>query len=121
MFARVKKFKNKDGSTRSYLCLVENVYDKKTKRVRQKNIASLGRVKDLATNTVVDRLIESLARYANHTRIQNKAKRAFPEIDKQYGLTLLFRRLWKDGGLQATLKKYLGQGGETRDVLVASY
>ena len=37
MYVRTKTFKNKDGSTRTYLYLVESVYNKG--KVTQKNVA----------------------------------------------------------------------------------
>ncbi len=119
MYVRTKTFKNKDGSTRTYLYLVESVYNKG--KVTQKNVACMGRVEDVQSSGLIDRLMESLSAYANQTKVEQKAQKVFPEIARDYGLTLLFRRLWKEGGLEATLKKYLEGGKEQYDVLEAIY
>jgi len=47
MFARTKTFKNKDGSTRTYLQVVENV--RENGRVRQHLVANLGRRRSPST------------------------------------------------------------------------
>ena len=57
MFVRRKTFKNKDGSTRTYLQLVENV--RQDGRVRQRVVATLGRLEDLQDGRL-DALIENL-------------------------------------------------------------
>ena len=44
IYARIKSFKNKDGSKRDYLYLVESVWDKEKKQCRQRSICCLGRL-----------------------------------------------------------------------------
>ena len=58
MFLKLKHFKNKDGSTRSYLQLVENI--RVGNKNRQRVLVNLGRVDDLQNSGEIDRLIESL-------------------------------------------------------------
>lgn len=63
MYARTKIFKKKDGTERIYLQIVEGRREKG--RVRQKVIASLGRLDELQKGTL-DRLIESLKKYTSN-------------------------------------------------------
>jgi len=62
MFLRLKNFKNKDGSTRSYLQIVENI--RAGNKTRQRVLVNLGRVDDLQNSGQIDRLIEGLAKYS---------------------------------------------------------
>lgn len=61
MFVREKSFKNKDGSLRTYLQLIESV--RAEGKVRQRVIADLGRLEDLQKGQL-DRLIEGLVKYS---------------------------------------------------------
>lgn len=62
MYVRTKVFKKKDGTERIYLQIVEGRREKG--KVRQKVIASLGRLDELQNGTL-DRLIESLKKYTS--------------------------------------------------------
>lgn len=62
MYARTKIFKKKDGTERIYLQIVEGRREKG--RVRQKVIASLGRLDELQKGTL-KKLIESLKKYTS--------------------------------------------------------
>ncbi len=62
MYVRTKIFKKKDGTERIYLQIVEGRREKG--KVRQKVIASLGRLDELQNGTL-DRLIESLKKYTS--------------------------------------------------------
>ncbi|MDD4826849.1 MAG: IS1634 family transposase, partial [Mesotoga sp.] len=71
MFFRLKHFKNKDGSTRSYLQLVENI--RVGNKTRQKVLVNLGRVDDLQNSGQIDRLIESLRNFSTKEWIRKEA------------------------------------------------
>lgn len=71
MYVREKTFKNKNGSTRTYLQLVKTARD--GDRVRQRVIANLGRVDELQQSGQLDRLVEGLRRYT-----QGHGERARP-------------------------------------------
>jgi len=60
MFARVKILKNKDGSVRQYLQIVEN--RREDGKTKQKVLCTLGRLEELQ-NGQLDRLIDSLVKF----------------------------------------------------------
>jgi hypothetical protein len=92
MFARVKSRKNKDGTVREYLQIVENKrVDGKT---QQKVICTLGRLDELREGEL-DRLIDSLAKYTERRAILDGAQELFAAWSKEYGAPIVFRRLWK--------------------------
>ncbi len=104
MFVRTKVFRNKDGSTRTYLQLVtsERVGD----RVRQRVVANLGRLDELQAGAL-DRLIEHLARFSRRQWILEKARQIEARQAKTWGPVLIFRRLWEELGLRATFARLL--------------
>ena len=61
MYARAKTCKNKDGSLRVYVQIVEGFRDQK--KCRQRVIANLGRL-DRLQSGCLDKLIESLAKFS---------------------------------------------------------
>ncbi|WP_243123478.1 hypothetical protein [Thermaerobacter sp. FW80] len=95
---RQKTFKNKDGSTRTYLQLVESV--RQGGRVRQRVVATLGRLEDLQDGRL-DALIENLARFSQNTwrRLEEQAERLNVRWSKQWGPALIFERLWREAEL----------------------
>lgn len=106
MFIRRKTFKNKDGSTRTYLQLVESV--RQGGRVRQRVVASLGRLEDLQDGRL-DALIENLARFSQSTwrRLEEQAERLNVRWSKQWGPTLIFERLWREAELDKAFEALL--------------
>ncbi len=103
MFPRIKSFKNKDGSIRQYLYLVE------TKRiggsVKQVITANLGRL-DEADKNLPD-IIEKLSKFTKRLKIINLSRDMKSDWVKEYGPVIIFRRLWEKLGLDKYLKKYL--------------
>jgi hypothetical protein len=71
MYVRTKTFTNKDGSTRTYLYLVEAV--RSSGKVRQEIVANLGRIERLQEKGL-DSIIEGLARYSKKQWICSQAK-----------------------------------------------
>jgi len=61
MYARAKTCKNKDGSLRVYVQIVEGFRDEK--KCRQRVVANLGRLDRLQAGSL-DKLIESLAKFS---------------------------------------------------------
>jgi transposase len=104
--AEIKKQKNKDGTTREYLYLVESYWDKEKKAPRQRSICSLGRVDTLKEEDMIDKLIQSLQKYSNKMQIINSCIDISPESSKTYGEIQIFKRLWKDFGFKDILNKY---------------
>ncbi|HAA90078.1 MAG TPA: hypothetical protein DCE07_05860 [Peptococcaceae bacterium] len=61
MYVRTKVFKNKDGTTRTYLYIVRG--KRVDGKVRQEIVANLGRLEELQEGKL-DKLIEGLAKYS---------------------------------------------------------
>lgn len=93
MFARVKK-------TRSYqyLQIVHN--ERVDGKVQQRVIATLGRLDLLQRNGELDNLLESCARFAQHTAVLNALRKGdvTPAQSIRIGPALVFDRLWSDLG-----------------------
>lgn len=101
MFFKVVTFRNKDGSTRQYLHLVEAV--REGKKVRHKVLVTLGRVELLRASGSLGRMAEALSRLAKKEKIVDLAKSLSVASDKVYGPVPVFRRLWKNLGLPAAI------------------
>ena len=95
MFIRLQICRNKDGSTRCYLHLLNS--KRVNGRTRQEFVCTLGRLDVLQTGGGLDRLIEGLARYSERQWVQVQALKG--GWDKLYGPVLVFRRLWEHLGL----------------------
>jgi len=114
MFVREKTFKNKDGSTRTYLQLVENV--REGDRVRQKVIANLGRLDQLREDGQLDRLVEGLGRYTQLKLVKEKAAEIKTGRDREWGPALVFRALWDRLGVGPVIRDLSGGTGMEFDV-----
>jgi len=95
MFIRLQVFRNKDGSSRSYLHLLRS--KRVSGRTRQELICTLGRLDALQAGGGLDRLIEGLTRYSERQWVEVQALAG--GWDKVYGPVLVFRRLWEHLGL----------------------
>ena len=100
MYTRVVKGRNKDGSTRYYLQLVES--HRQNGKVQQGLICSIGRLDILQTSGGLDRLIASLVRHSERCWVEAEAG-GLLSWAKTYGPVLVFRRLWEDLGLSKQL------------------
>jgi hypothetical protein len=87
MFVRTKVFRNKDGSTRTYLQLVTS--ERVGNRVRQRVVANLGRLDEPQAGPL-DRLIEHLARFSRRQWILEKARQIEAKQAKTWGPVLIF-------------------------------
>jgi hypothetical protein len=96
MYTRVVKGRNRDGSTRYYLQLVES--HRRNGKVRQELICSIGRLDILQTSGGLDRLIGSLVRHSERCWVEAEAG-GLVSWARTYGPVLVFRRLWEDLGL----------------------
>ncbi|MCS7240785.1 MAG: IS1634 family transposase [Candidatus Bipolaricaulota bacterium] len=119
MYIRVKRFANKDGSVREYLYIVKAV--REGGKVRQKVVAYLGRVDELQKEGTVDALLEGLVRYAQEKEVIDTAQDLFCESAKEYGPLLVFRKLWRDLGLEAFLTRYVAERGYEFPVVDAMF
>lgn len=102
MFLKRKLSKNKDGSVREYLQVVES------KRIngkpRQIVLLTLGNARDPDIQNMRDNLIRVLAESSEKIEILNLDTDLKAEWSKSWGLGLVFERLWKESGLQIIFK-----------------
>ena len=97
MFIREKSFKNKDGSARTYLQLVETA--RENGHVHQRVVANLGRLEELQQDGQLERLVEGLRRYTELALVKEKATVLKTGPDREWGPALVFRALWEELGL----------------------
>lgn len=102
MFLRTKK-----SGPRTYLQIVENNWI--DGKVQQRVISNLGRLDLMQEDGEIDGLLLSLQRYSEkfavlgaHARGEAKAVRT-----ASVGPPLIFERLWRETGIQASLGKYI--------------
>ena len=102
MFARVKKSGNYQ-----YVQVVHN--DRIDGRVRQRVIATLGRLDVLKETGQLEGLLESLARFSDHAAVLNalKTNQITPTRTIHLGPPLVFQRLWKQLDLPGILQRLL--------------
>ena len=113
VFVRTKTYKNKDGSRRTYLHIVENV--REGGKVRQRILANLGRLEKLQQGQI-DQLIEGLARWSHKQWVQLQANSLDPRWARDLGPALIFRRLWEQLGLPGILRDLLSERRYEMDV-----
>lgn len=102
MFFRVKQ-----SGPRQYLQIVENARD--DGRVRQRVLATLGRLDQLQQAGQLDGLLASGARFAEHVLLLTAHRNGqTPAVTtRRIGPTLIFERLWQETGCQAVLAQLL--------------
>lgn len=97
MWVREQTFGNKDGSTRTYLHLVES--RRVNGKVRQTLIHTLGRRDVLQESGALDKLIASLTRHSQRQWVELEALPLLGRSSREYGPVLVFWRLWEKLGL----------------------
>jgi len=110
MYVRTKVFKNKDGSTRTYLQLVKA--ERVNGKVRQRVVANLGRLEHLQEGAL-DRLIEGLVKFSRSEWIKRQALEMTAYKAKSWGCSSVFYRLWQQVGLEEVITK-LHKGSQVK-------
>jgi transposase len=102
MFFRVKQ-----ADSRQYLQIVENF--RQDGRVRQRVLATLGRLDELRRSGNLDGLLASGARFAEHVLLVTAHRNGQVPVVKSHriGPTLIFERLWQETGCQQVLRQLL--------------
>jgi len=102
MFARIKK----SGAHR-YVQVVHN--ERVNGRVRQRVIATLGRLDVLKQSGHLDGLVESLAKFSDHLAVLNalKANQITPSSTTHIGPPLVFEKLWEELGMPGIVQRLL--------------
>lgn len=103
MFVRAKK-----SGRYEYLQVIHN--ERVEGRVRQRVVATLGRVDVLKKTGQIDALIASCARFAEYTSVLEAHRRGESiEADAiRVGPPLVFEKLWRDLGMPAVIEHHLG-------------
>lgn len=102
MFARAKK-----SGKYQYLQIVENRKEKG--KVRQRVIATVGRLDKLHEKGNVEGLVRSLSRFSENVLLVLSGKSDISAAAKKIGPPLIFERLWKETGIKSVLKKLLSK------------
>jgi len=100
MFARVKK-----SGKYQYLQIVEN--NKVKGKVKQRVIATIGRLDHLQEKGRVETLIRSLSRYSEKTMLILTGHSDPDAVTIKIGPALIFERLWKQSGIKEALQRLL--------------
>lgn len=105
MFVREKRVRNRDGSERRYLQLVENY--RAEGKVRQRVVANLGRLERLQSGGELDRLVASLSRYAERTKVVDLAEELRADWAREWGIPLVCERILDELGVEDVLRRGL--------------
>src|SRR4030042_1102626 len=103
MFLRSHTVRNKNGTSRTYLRLVES--RRVNGKVRQDVIATLGRLDSLQASGDLDKLVASLAGYSQHQWVKAEGLSLIGQWSREYGPVLVFRRLWEKLGLHTVFQE----------------
>ncbi len=119
-FLRTKTHKNKDGSKREYVFLVEGFRDDKGK-VHQRTLGCVGRLDVLRKSGSLTTLQKGLAKLISG-RTTLKAIKESPTFKwaKRFGATFFLRGLWKSWKYQSLFDKYLSKWNEAIFCMVAN-
>ena len=100
MFARVKK-----SGKYQYLQIVENKKEKG--KVKQRVIATVGRMDQLHSKGRIETLIRSLSKFSEQALLIISGQSDIAADAKKIGPVLIFERLWKETGIQASIRRVL--------------
>jgi hypothetical protein len=102
MFTRIKRSVH-SGRTYEYLQIVESY--REGPKVRQRVLATLGRVDDLVASGQLDGLLRSLSRFSERLRVVEAVRTSglSAQTAKAWGPALVFGRLWQRQGLPSIL------------------
>ena len=100
-------FRSKKSGNRTYLQIVESYRD--LGRVRQRVIATLGRLDRLQEEGKLESLLQSAARFAEGLLVLSAHREGeLPEVRSQrIGPVLIFERLWRQSGCRAVVEELL--------------
>jgi hypothetical protein len=104
MFARLKRVRT-NGRTYEYVHVVENRWE--AGKVRQRVVASLGRLDELRARGDLERVIRGLVEHCPSVRLRKaqQEERLAVESDRVWGPVLVFERLWQEMGLPELFRK----------------
>jgi transposase len=100
MFARVKK-----SGKYQYLQIVENRKEKG--KVKQRVVATVGRLEELQEKGRVETLIRSLSRFSEKALLIISGQSDVTADAQKIGPVLIFERLWKETGIKYAINRVL--------------
>jgi hypothetical protein len=100
MFARIKK-----SGKYQYLQIVENRKEKG--KVKQRVIATVGRMDHLHEKNRVETLIRSLSRFSEKTLLILSGRSDIAAEAVKIGPAMIFERLWKETGIREAIRQML--------------
>lgn len=100
MFARVKK-----SGKYQYLQIVENRKEKG--KVKQRVIATIGRMDQLQAKGRIETLIRSLSRFSEKTMLILSGKSDISADTVKIGPSIIFEHLWKETGIKKAIQRLL--------------
>jgi len=109
LFTRIKK-----SGKNQYLQIVEN--RREGKKVKQRVLVTLGRLDHLQHTGDVETLIRSLSRFSEKQLMILSQKSDLTAHAKTIGPVLIFERLWRETGIQETIKSLLADRRYAFDV-----
>ena len=119
MHTRILRQKNKNGTVREYLCLMKSF--RENGKPKSKMIANLGRIDQEMTPQKVDTLMKHLEKHASQAKITNILKDLKSKASKVYGEILIHRKVFKDLGIEKSLKKKLNKTEKKIDYVEAVF
>ncbi len=109
MYTRIKK-----SGRYEYLQICES--KREGKKVRQRVIATLGRMDRLTVKGDVEKLVRSLAKYSNQVLLILSGKSDAKAVNFKIGPALIFERLWQESGIKEVLEQQLANRKHTFSV-----
>ncbi len=101
---RIKRFKNKNGTVREYLYLVEN--KRVNNKPKQINVACLGRIDKLNDTGQLDKIIKGLVKFSKELSVLKARDELIADWSKQYGPIPIFKHMWKSLGFDKLFASY---------------
>lgn len=100
MYTRIKKSGKYD-----YLQICQSI--REGKKVKQRVIATIGRMDRLNDKGEIEKLVRSLAKYSDKVLMILSGKSNLKAHNYKIGPSLIFERLWKESGIQSVIESHL--------------
>lgn len=100
MYTRIKK-----SGKYEYLQICQSI--REGKKVKQRVIATIGRIDQLNDKGDIEKLVRSLAKYSDNVLMILSGKSDLKSLTYKIGPSLIFERLWKESGIKSVIKSHL--------------
>jgi len=119
MFIKKKVLKNKDGTTRTYLQLVES--RRINGKPRQIVLMTLGRMDTEEGRERIHKITSTLLKNGDEFKLLNPEKDIKANSTKELGPLLIFQRLWKELGFEEIVREEMEKSGAEFEVASAIF